>query len=111
VTVTIQGYVVLTGIVEREGDQFVSYCRELGTASCGDSSDEALDNLGDAIEVHIKALIETGELERVFREKRIRIDIQPPGFDELSIRVPPGKVFTTYPRQVPFAGGVAVPAV
>jgi predicted RNase H-like HicB family nuclease len=111
VTVTIQGYVVLTGIVEREGDQFVSYCRELGTASCGDSSDDALDNLGDAIEVHIKALIETGELERVFREKSIRIDIQPPGFDELSIRVPPGKVFTTYPRQVPFAGSVAVPAV
>ncbi len=101
----MQGYVVLTGIVEREGDQFVSYCRELGTSSCGDSSDEALENLGDAIEVHLDALEETGELERVFRERNIRIDVQPSGFDELSVRVPPGKVFTTYPRQVTFTGG------
>jgi predicted RNase H-like HicB family nuclease len=112
VTIEIQGYVVLTGIVEPEGDQFVSYCRELDTASCGDSSDEALANLGDAIQVHIEALIETGELERVFRERNIRIDVEPSGFgDELFIRVPPGKVFTTYPRQVPFAGGVGVRAV
>ena len=110
-TVVIQGYVVLTGIVEPEGDQYVSFCRELGTASCGDSSDEALRNLGDAIDVHLNALEETGELERVFRERNIRIDVQPPGFDELSIRVPPGKVFTTYPRQVPLTGGAAVRAL
>jgi predicted RNase H-like HicB family nuclease len=109
--VTTEGYIVLTGIVEREGDYFVSYCRELGTSSCGDSSEEALANLGDAIEVHIKALIETGELERVFREKNIRIDVPPLGFDELSIRVPLGKVFTTYSRQVPFAGSLALRAV
>ena len=29
------GYIVLTGVVEEEDGQFVSYCRELGTASCG----------------------------------------------------------------------------
>jgi predicted RNase H-like HicB family nuclease len=109
--VIIQGHVVLTGIVEREGDQFVSYCRELGTASCGDSLEEAIKNLGDAIQVHINDLVDTGELERVFRERNIRIDVQPPGFDELSIRVPPGKVFTTYPHQVPFTSGVAVGAI
>lgn len=107
----IQGHVVLTGIVEREGEHFVSYCRELGTASCGDSLEEAIKNLGDAIEVHINDLVDTGELERVFRERNIRIDVQPPGFDDLSIRVPPGKVFTTYPHQVPFTSGVAVGAI
>ncbi|MFQ5875302.1 MAG: type II toxin-antitoxin system HicB family antitoxin [Dehalococcoidia bacterium] len=95
-----QGYVVLTGVVEREGDQFVSYCRELGTSSCGDTAEEAFANLGDAIEVHIEALIETGELQRTLREKNIRIDLEPlPG--ELSVRVAPGQMFTTYPRSVP----------
>ena len=70
----LNGHVVLTGLVEREGDQFVSYCRELGSSSCGDTIDEALHNLGDAIEVHLNALEETGELERVFRERSIRFD-------------------------------------
>ena len=60
------GYVTLTGIIEEEDDQFVSYCRELGTSSCGDTIGEAFNNLGDAIEVHINGLIETGELIQVF---------------------------------------------
>ena len=97
-----QGYVVLTGIAEREGSQFVSYCRELGTSSCGDTANEALENLGDAIEVHINALVETGELLRALRERNIRIDLQPP-LDELSIRLPPGKILTICRWQIPVA--------
>ena len=42
-----EGIVTLTGIVEKEDDQYVSYCRELGVASCGDTIDEALINLDD----------------------------------------------------------------
>jgi len=98
----VQGYVVLTGFAEREGSQFVSHCRELGTSSCGDTVDEALESLGDAIGVHINALIETGELHRVLRERNIRIDLQP-CHDELSVRVLPGKIFTTYQQLVPVA--------
>lgn len=98
----MHGYVVLTGIAEREGSQFVSYCRELGTSSCGETAEEALENLGDAIEVHINALIETGELLGVLRERNIRIDLQPT-LDDLSVRVSPGKIFSIYQRQVPIA--------
>ena len=96
------GYVTLTGIIEKENGQFVSYCSELGTSSCGDTVDEAFENLGDAIEVHINALIETGELLRVFRERHIRIDMQSP-FEETEtlLRVPLGKIITTYQREVP----------
>ena len=100
------GYVVLTGLVEKEGDQFVSYCRELGSSSCGDTVDEALDNLGDAIEVHLNALKETGELERVFRERNIRIDAGPPTFDGVYVNIQPGKIFTTYPRSIPLVSAV-----
>ena len=94
------GVVTLTGIIEKEGNQYVSHCRELGVASCGDTIDEALTNLDDAIQVHIDALVETGELLRVFRERNIRIDLQP-SQDEPLIRVPPGKILTTYQRHVP----------
>jgi predicted RNase H-like HicB family nuclease len=107
----IGGYIVLTGFVEEEGNQFVSYCRELGTSSCGDTVAEALGNLGDAIEVHLNALVETGELERVFRERNIRIDLAPSALDSVFINVPPGKIFTTYPRYVPLGGTPSVSAV
>lgn len=95
----VHGYVVLTGTAEKEGSQFVSYCRELGTSSCGDTVGEAFENLGDAIEVHINALTETGELLQVFRERNIRIDLEPPP-DELAIRVSAGKIFTIYQRPI-----------
>ena len=107
----IGGYIVLTGFVEEEGNQFVSYCRELGTSSCGDTVAEALGNLGDAIEVHLNALVETGELERVFRGRNIRIDLAPSALDSVFINVPPGKIFTTYPRYVPLGGTPSVSAV
>lgn len=95
------GVVILTGVVEKEGDQFVAYCRELGTSSCGDTIDEAFKNLGDAIEVHINALAETGELPSALRKANIRIDVGETPLDELLVHVTPGKIFTTYRHTVP----------
>ena len=66
--------VVLTCVVEKEGDQFVSYCEELGTSSCGDTIEEAFENIEEAIEVHLDALDEVGELGRVFRERDIEVN-------------------------------------
>ena len=56
--------VVLTSVVEPEGEMFVSTCIELGTASCGHTIQEAFDNLEEAISVHLNALEELGETER-----------------------------------------------
>ena len=67
------GHIVLTGIVEEEDGQFASYCRELGTASCGDTITEALENLREAIEINIEGLEEVGELERTLRERNIKV--------------------------------------
>ncbi len=98
-TEDLEGVIVLTGIAEREGDQFVSRCRELGTASCGDTAEEALDNLSDAIDVHLAALEESGEMNRVFRERNINIYVPP--LDELYMTVPLEKIFKTYRHAVP----------
>lgn len=67
------GYIVLTGFAEEEEGQYVSYCPELGTASCGDTIAEALDNLREAIELNIEGLEEVGELERTLRERDIKV--------------------------------------
>ena len=42
-----RGEIVLTELVEPDGDQFAAYCLELGTASCGDTIEEAFTNLGN----------------------------------------------------------------
>ena len=95
------GYIVLTGIVEEEDGQFVSYCRELGTASCGDTIAEALDNLGEAIELNIEGLEEVGELERTLRERKVRIDRNPPREDGVEVKVPLGQLVKIYSVPVP----------
>lgn len=67
-----QYYITVTLVVEKEGDQYASYCQELGTASCGDSYEEALKNIKEAVIVDLNALEEIGERARFFRERRIR---------------------------------------
>ena len=95
------GYIVLTGVVEEEDGQFVSYCRELGTASCGDTISEALDNLGEAIELNIEGLEEVGELERTLRERNIPIKHTPPKQDGVDVTVPLGQLIKIFSVPVP----------
>ena len=95
------GYILLTGYADEEDGLFASYCPELGTASCGDTLLEALDNLGEAIEVHLQGLADVGELERTLTERQIPVDSQPPNHEGVDIRVPPGKVIKTYLNEIP----------
>ena len=67
------GYIVVTYRVHKEDDQFVSVCPELGTASCGDSVDEAFGNIEEATIQYLAAIAENGERDRVFRKRNIPI--------------------------------------
>ena len=67
------GMIVLTTLVEPEGDKYVSWCEELGTASCGDTVEEAFANILEAVEVHLNGLEEVGEAERFFEERGIKV--------------------------------------
>jgi len=44
----------LTAIVEREGEGYVALCPELDVASQGESTDVALENLAEALELHVE---------------------------------------------------------
>ena len=96
------GYITLTGFAEREGDQFASFCRELGTASCGDTLEEAFENLRDAVRIHLEGLAETGELGRFLQEKRIVVR-KTRSTALLSVKVPPEKIVMTFRERVPLA--------
>jgi predicted RNase H-like HicB family nuclease len=105
----VVGYITLTGFVEEEDPQFVSYCPQLGVSSCGDSVEEALANLEEATDVQLESLIATGELIRELRLRNVRIDLEPTY--NFFINLPPGaarrQIFTAYHRQVPARQPVA----
>ena len=58
----VYGY---TGIIWKEGGGYVSKCSELGVASCGDSFEEAIDNLREAVELYLENAKELGIIEDI----------------------------------------------
>ena len=66
---TAGGRVALTGYTEPEDDGFNAYCPELGVATCGDTIEEVLDGLQDALEVYIAGLLEIGEWNGSLRKE------------------------------------------
>lgn len=77
-------YIILTFVVEPEGEFQVSHCLELGTASFGRTKEEAFENLADATEVYLTTLEDLRECRQVLKEKRIRVFPYEPA--ELEVR-------------------------
>jgi predicted RNase H-like HicB family nuclease len=49
-----------TAVVWKEAEGYVSKCPELGVASCGDSFDEAVRNLREAVDLYLANAKELG---------------------------------------------------
>ena len=58
----------LTGIIEREGDGYVSLCPEVDVASQGATIEEARDNLREALELFFETA-SPKELQQRFHEE------------------------------------------
>jgi predicted RNase H-like HicB family nuclease len=54
-----------TAIVWKESEGYVSKCPELGVASCGDTFDEAVGSLREAVELYLENARELGIIEEV----------------------------------------------
>ncbi len=55
-------------VVWKEEEGYVSMCPELGVSSCGDTPDEALENLKEAVELYLENAKELGlydEIEKI----------------------------------------------
>jgi len=86
-TPTVVGHVVLTLIAHKEGSQYVSECSGLGTTSCGDTIDEAFQNIREATLLYLNAIEAAGERERIFRQKGIQVYLGPRHEAEYQVRV------------------------
>jgi len=53
----------LTAVIWKEGESYVSKTPELGVASAGDTPQEALANLREAVELYLENATELGMLE------------------------------------------------
>ena len=84
--------ITLTLEVEREDGQYVSLCPELEVSSYGDSVEEALSRLRDAIALYLDTIEQDGDLERIFRDRRINVD-KAPGSPH-TVKVYPGLLAT-----------------
>ena len=103
---TAGGYVALTGYIEPEDDGFNAYCPELGVASCGDTIEEALDNLGEALEIFCEDLADIGTLAREFRKGGVEVQTGPWPTDSVTVSVPIGKIARVYILPVPLSAAV-----
>lgn len=66
----------LTGVIEREGDGYVSLCPELDIASQGESIDEARRNLVEAVELFFETAADSEIKDRFSSEVYItRIEV------------------------------------
>ncbi len=54
-------------VIWKEEGGYVSYCPELGVSSCGESPEEALYNLREAVELYLENAKELGILEEIER--------------------------------------------
>lgn len=55
----------LTAAIWKEREGYVSRCPELGVASCGDTPEDALSNLREAVELYLENARELGLLGEV----------------------------------------------
>jgi predicted RNase H-like HicB family nuclease len=86
-------YIVLTCMVEPEGEYYVSKCLELGTASFGRNTQEAFENVVDATEVYLNTLEDLGECRQVLKEKGVKIySYQPAELEVRKARFPVGSI-------------------
>lgn len=67
------GYILVKVEIQAEDGQFTAYCPELGTASCGDTFEEAAENIKEALCVHLNTLEELGERRNFFKEHNIHL--------------------------------------
>ena len=66
-------YIVLTFRAYSDDGQYVAECLELGTASQGDTPDEAIEMAYEASSMYLESAADLGELPRIFRERKVRV--------------------------------------
>ncbi len=103
-------YVVLTGIIQREGRNWVATVQETGTAVQARSINDLMERLEEAVGLHLTTLEDMGELDRFLIDNGIAIYKARPKKPRLEVsRFTPGSLATALIHQLP-RGSEAGPA-
>ena len=66
-------YIIVTIILEKVENIWNVKCEELGTATFGNTFDEALKNIKEAVELHLNTLEDVGECEAFLKKNKIEV--------------------------------------
>ncbi len=72
----------------KEGKKWVGVCQELGTSTFADTLDEAVEQLKEAVALHLNTLEKVGERERFFREHGIEFHKGAPKSKQATVKNP-----------------------
>lgn len=61
--------IAFTSLIFKEGEAFVSYCPELGVASCGDTVEDARQRLSEAVRLFLEESQRMGTLQDILQEE------------------------------------------
>lgn len=73
-----KNYIILTMIFRQEKDIWTGVCKELGTATDGDTFDEVADALREMVSIHLNTLEDVGECKRFLKEHGVPVHHKPP---------------------------------
>jgi predicted RNase H-like HicB family nuclease len=100
-------YIFLTIILEKQNsDHWTVECRELGTATFGNSIEDARSKIEEAICLHLNTLEEVGERERFFKENKIKLHTKQPTSIKVDVSTNPRTFVQSYIQQLNPVGGV-----
>ena len=94
-------YIVLQFVTEPEDGQIAAYCPDLDVATCGDTRDEAIANLTEAVTLHLNALTNHGEVLDELKERGIELRPDIPAELRVHGDVRPGGSVTPITLPVP----------
>ena len=94
-------YIVLTIIFKPEDEIWTAECQELGTATFGDTLEEAKNNIEEAISLHLDTLKDVGERTRFFEEHNIKIHHHRPSRMKIDSPFEPNLLISQNVQQIP----------
>lgn len=98
-------YVFLTIIFQKEQDgRWTAECKELGTATFGNSFEDAQQKIEEAICLHLDTLEEVGEVERFFKENNIKVIAKRPRTVRMNVPTNPFTFVQPYVRPLQATG-------
>lgn len=95
------GYIVVTFEFRKEGRRWTACCKELTTATFGNSLKQAQERLEEAVLLHLTALEDVGERERFFKERNIHFYSHKPKNKEIAITAPFNRATFVQPHIQP----------